>query len=295
MPLLPNEPIIDDDAAQRSLTEQFLMPVLCEVATLFLALRQSLDTELCQARPFKQGKPYPLGQCLEISEALFKRLPLIEPAMLKPDAARGWHALRSFTQQGGLVRQVWGDLRGEYFQNAFIIGVLYVDVANDTVDPGKHPVEILPFEQAKLSSIRDFGHFSMVAARYWQARIYPNHLIPSLAPYFPLISVTTSGFVQLQSASNYMIALAEESDFQSSETVLKTTLMNASLFHLLRNNLSPNGFSLPHSPTQGQNLAVTSCVNARQEQWKTSPQTRNRAVANVVKLNQALSRLTIKA
>ncbi|MEL7969110.1 hypothetical protein AAG587_22330 [Vreelandella neptunia] len=68
--------------------------------------------------------------------------------------------MTQFFRQGGLVRQVWGDLRGEYFQNALLVGGLYVDVANDIVDPRKPPGEILPFAEARLAPISDFHHFS---------------------------------------------------------------------------------------------------------------------------------------
>lgn len=160
MPLLPNEPGFIDEAFQHALTERHLIPVRHELGALFLNLRNALDPELRQARPVKQGKAYPLGQCLEISEALFKRLSHIDPATLEPDAALGLDALKTLVRQGGSVRQVWGDLRGEYFQNAMLVGTLYVDVANDTVDPHKPPVEILPFAEARLRPIGDFRHFS---------------------------------------------------------------------------------------------------------------------------------------
>ncbi|BBI49679.1 hypothetical protein HORIV_21000 [Vreelandella olivaria] len=122
MPLLPNEPRIADEAVQTGLTEQYLLPLIDELATLFVGLRHTLDVELRKVRPVKQGKPYPLGQCLEISQALLQRLSQLEPATLEPEAARGFQALTHFVRQGGLVRQVWGDLRGDYFQNALLVG-----------------------------------------------------------------------------------------------------------------------------------------------------------------------------
>ncbi|MFI8750255.1 hypothetical protein ACIGG6_09645 [Vreelandella lionensis] len=288
MPLLPNEPRIADEVTQTRLTEQYLLPAVQALATLFISLRRSLDAELSKARPVKQGKPYPLGQCLEISQALLQRLSQLDPATLNPEAACGFQALIHFVRQGGLVRQVWGDLRGDYFQNALLVGVLYVDVANDTVDPRKPPIEILPFSEARLVPISDFHHFSRVAERYWQARLYPNHLMPALAPYFPLISVSNNGFIQLQSASNYMIALTQVGAFRPAEAVLEGALMDAQLFGLLYERLSALPIMLAAQPSVGQGAALTACKAYRDQGAARDSQHRDKAVKAVLKVNAAL-------
>jgi hypothetical protein len=50
-------------------------------------------------------------------------------------------------------------------------------------------VEILPFHEARFVPIRDFGHFRQIARSYWGDEIYPNHVLPALAPHCPLIHV----------------------------------------------------------------------------------------------------------
>jgi len=65
-PLLPNEPRILQRHAQAALTERYLLPVLPELEASLLAIRWQLDPELECLQPVKLGKPYPLGQCLEI-------------------------------------------------------------------------------------------------------------------------------------------------------------------------------------------------------------------------------------
>ncbi len=118
-PLLPNEPRILQRHAQAALTERYLLPVLPKLESALLAIRLQLDPELERLQPFKLGKPYPLGQCLEIAEAVHKRLRTVQENALPPEAVVGLRALRSFQRAGGDFRQVWGDLRGQYFQNAF--------------------------------------------------------------------------------------------------------------------------------------------------------------------------------
>ncbi len=90
----------------------------------------------------------------------------------------------------------------------------------------------------------------------WRQHIYPNHLIPALAPYAPLVSVTASGFIQLQSASNYMVALTQAGGFRPSEVVLQNAVMNASLFALLHKRLSALPIALATESSVGQASAI---------------------------------------
>ena len=150
-PLLPNEPRVLDGPGQQALTEQFLLPATAQLEALFLGVRASLDGALCAAQPIKLGKPYPLGQCLEISLAVKAQLKRLNPATWAGLPAQGHAALSGFMRHGGQMNQVWGDLRGEYFQNAFLAGTLYIDVSNDTVVRTKPPVEIMPWAQARFT------------------------------------------------------------------------------------------------------------------------------------------------
>ena len=116
--LLPNEPRVVNFKAQSVLTERYLLPVLADLEAFFLALRTSVDPALRQGKPIKLGKPYPLGQCLEITQSVQEKLR--HPAAVSSDdaaATSGYKAYRAFRKAGGAFRQVWGDLRGEFFQN----------------------------------------------------------------------------------------------------------------------------------------------------------------------------------
>ncbi len=122
-PLLPNEPRQLDWVLQERLTKQYLYPVLEELERFLLNLRAQLDPQLTADSPTKANKPYPLGQCLEISLAVKKQLEEISPSQLQGNDAIAFSAIQQFSLNGGVIRQIWGDLRGQYFQNAFLFGV----------------------------------------------------------------------------------------------------------------------------------------------------------------------------
>ena len=72
-----------------------------------MAVRLQLDPALERLQPVKLGKPYPLGQCLEIAQAVEKRLRTVEEAALPAEAVQGLRAFKAFLRAGGSLRQVW--------------------------------------------------------------------------------------------------------------------------------------------------------------------------------------------
>lgn len=249
--LLPNEPRVVDAPRQHALSERFLLPARSELETLFRAIRTRLDPVLSAVQPTKWGKPYPLGQCLEISLAVKRELRLLNPATLAGAAAHGHAALAGFLQHGGLMHQVWGDLRGEYFQNAFLAGTIYIDVSNDTVVSSKPPVEILPLAETRFVPVADFQHFARIASRYWRATLHANHLLPALAPYYPFIAVIPGAGIRLEADSGYMVMLAQRLAFSSSLAVLDSTPLDVALFDRLADRL------VHASPAATHNIAAT--------------------------------------
>lgn len=287
-PLLPNEPCLHLPAAERALTERHLLPVLSELEVFFLAVRRQLDPELERLQPVKLGKPYPLGQCLEIAQAVEKRLRTVEEAALPAEAAQGLRAFKAFLRAGGSLRQVWGDLRGQYFQNAFQLGSLYVDVSNDTVVPTKPKVEVLPFEAANFVPIRSFTQFRQIATVYWQDQIYPNHVLPELAPHCPLIHVSKAGRIRLHDATQYMLAMTRAQGFAPSEAVLSEAAMPAALFEQVCRALRDAGYRLPRSAEHGRTLALQQCQQQRAKRWHQDAARPAKIIHEARRINQQL-------
>lgn len=119
IPVLPQQPL-DPTPAQQALTHDHLEPHEDAVLQLWQHARSSVDPPLAAAKPVKGGKPYPLGQCLELSQAVLRQLRLwLESGVvpgLPAGVADGCDRLRAFLTTGGQLRLVWGVLRGCYFQ-----------------------------------------------------------------------------------------------------------------------------------------------------------------------------------
>jgi len=299
VPLLPNEPRLTNVAFEQTLTERYLLPALAELEAFFLELRHSVDPLLLQSRPQKLGKPYPLGQCLEITLAVGRLLELVAAAPMAGAAATGQAALLGFIAAGGTLRQVWGDLRGQFFQNAFLLGSLYVDVSNDSVVPTKPKVEILPFAESGLRPIADFAHFQRIAGTYWNSQFFPNHAFPELAPFCPLLRLTSQGQLYLCEPNNYMMALTLGQQFRPSEAMLRAPLLPQALFDRLQElagrKRKGSVIRLAGSPQEGRRRALELCQRYRARHWNSTRIQDNPLLKTVLATTQQLRLLQPEA
>lgn len=286
---LPSEPRIADLKRAAVLTTQYLQPALAELEVFFPAVRAQVDPVLRAAAPIKNGKPYPLGQCLEISLAVDQCLKVLDLTKLSGPAQVGHQACSAFLAAGGTMRRIWGDLRGKYFQNAFLLGTLYVDVSNDTVVPTKPKVEILPFHESGLTPLADYAHFARIAAQYWEAQIYPNHVLPELAPSFPVVVVYPGGAVELRDSGDYLMTLNWSQSFRPAETYLSTALMDQGIFAHVQALLQGSGSRIPVSPTEGRRQALQHLRNQRKKRWHQQPQMQGQTLAAGHAVNRHLA------
>lgn len=276
-PLLPQQ-IAPVDARQSALTACHLAGDPEALHGYFLALREESDRALAGLAP-AGGKPYPYGRCEEITRDLVARL----LQRLAQPAGPVERALRAFIDEGGVLRSVWGVLREQYFQNALQIGALYVDVSNDTVVVTKPKVEILPVAESGLVPVRDLAHFRQTAERYWGATLYANHLVPTLAPLLPILSVSPGRLVPgLQSACDCMIALMCRDRFQDAERWLETG--PAPPDDLAAAYLATVPADLRPVTNQGRLEAVAACRRAREAGCWAEPDWRTARVLDYLRL-----------
>jgi len=231
--LLPLQPI-PPDARQRELGRT-LLPEHDTLGAYLGRLRDAVDETLAPELPEYAGKPYPLGRCREIRDAVYDLL----VADIQAPACETGSALRAFIQAGGIGRKIWGVLRESYFQNAIQLGPWYVDVANDTVTPSKPKIEILPLEESGMVAVEDFFHFARIARTYWQCEVFANSVVPGLAALFPMICANRHGAVWLAAGSDQMIALTRSRAFRPAlEFIERTPAPPEPVAALLRKHLA---------------------------------------------------------
>jgi len=209
-PLLPLAPAPVDDR-QAALTAEHIGDPQA-LTRYFEGLRRTVDPSLLARHPEFAGKPYPLGRCREIRDAVLALLLERVNAPREPMDA----AISVFLRSGGVGKKTWGVLRDSYFQNALQFGGWYVDVANDTVVASKPPVEVLPAGESGMVAVRDYRHFADIARRYWNADVYRNSVFPRLAAYFPLIVVYPTGAAEPAVASDQVAELTRRAAFRPS-------------------------------------------------------------------------------
>ncbi|AWY00369.1 hypothetical protein A8139_10425 [Marinomonas primoryensis] len=179
-------------------------------------LRLLADLDLVPRYPHFGEKTYPLGRCKEIRDAVFALLQEKLPQSTDP----GLILMRDMLSKGAVLKKIWGSLRDEYFQNAMVLGDWYLDVSNDTVNPNKPRVEVLPIVTSGFSDISSFEQFVKVARSYWNVKVYRNDIFPALAPFMPMIYVSENGTSWVGEANDDMLSMVMNNQFFSAESIL---------------------------------------------------------------------------
>ena len=214
------ERVLPIDALQCELTEKYIVPNLPQLEAEFLEIRQTVDAKMRRRMeqatadaPLQAGSNYPKGFCLPIT--VLAAAEFEARGSSKPSTAA--KAVAAFRRAGGHVTKVWGVLRNQYFQNALQFGSIYFDVANDTVDVNKPKVEYMPMAESGFKNIESYEEFADVAERYWKCRMFPNLHFPRLAPLLPMLKLSASGVLSLESSIYYMQRMNVDSGFQAGE------------------------------------------------------------------------------
>ncbi len=165
------------DAGQESLTTSLLRPALPEIVDTLGRLRRQTDAWIAQSAA---PPSYPIGFCAVIRDRVFDGL-LGDPRVQRLIAA------------GLVLKKVFVILKDRYFQNAMQFGNLYIDVANDTVDPSKPWLEWMDVRDVVFENVGELSTLIRVAESYHRCRAFPNLHFPLLAPVVPLLSVAEDG------------------------------------------------------------------------------------------------------
>ena len=186
--------------AQSDLARLHIIPSWTDIQNDLEILRREADAVLL-ARIGQAGgaktdghRSYPHGYCKPIRDFTLQRL--LTPTSADTDRP-AFSAIRQFQAAGGVVKGIWGIQKNRYFQNAIQVGDLWFDLANDTVDVTRPPVELLPFGEAQFTEITSFEQYATVAESYWGLTAAPNRYLPELAATFPVLLFAPQGQIRI--------------------------------------------------------------------------------------------------
>jgi hypothetical protein len=164
-------------AGQESLTTSLLRPILPEIVDTLGRLRLRTDAWIAQSAA---PPSYPIGFCAVIRDRVF-------------DGLLGDPRVQSLIAAGLVLKKVFVILKDRYFQNAMQFGNLYIDVANDTVDPAKPWLEWMDVREVPYENVGELPTLIRVAESYHRCRAFPNVFFPLLAPVVPLLLIAEDG------------------------------------------------------------------------------------------------------
>ena len=164
-------------AGQESLTTSLLRPILPEIVDTLGRLRLRTDAWIAQSAA---PPSYPIGFCAVIRDRVF-------------DGLLGDPRVQSLIAAGLVLKKVFVILKDRYFQNAMQFGNLYIDVANDTVDPAKPWLEWMDVREVPYENVGELPTLIRVAESYHRCHAFPNVFFPLLAPVVPLLLIAEDG------------------------------------------------------------------------------------------------------
>jgi hypothetical protein len=165
------------DAGQEPLTAELLRPVLPGLVDTLGRLRLQTDAWIAQSAA---PPSYPIGFCAVIRDRVF-------------DGLLGDPLVQGLIADGLVLKKVFVILKDRYFQNAIQFGNLYIDVANDTVDPSKPWLEWMDVRSVPFENVGELPTLIRVAESYHRCRAFPNVFFPLLAPVVPLLAIAEDG------------------------------------------------------------------------------------------------------
>lgn len=150
---------------------------------------------------------YPIGFCGAIRDKVLERL-VADPAF------------RELIGTDTVLKKIFVLLKGVYFQNALQLGNLYLDAANDTVDPAKPPIEWLRIEDTPYQNADDWKTVAEVGRRYYEVELYPNLLFPLAFPLSPFFAIRASGRIDFFHAQDILFLKDLGDDFRRARALL---------------------------------------------------------------------------
>jgi hypothetical protein len=182
--------ILEVNEHHRILTEKWIVPHTQKIIKDLNYVRTIVDQRIQKleiSKGLKFNSSFPIGRCHEITVEMYKEI--LGTSGMNSDF-QGLKMIKNFIREGGFLNCFWGIDSNNYFQNAIQAGSSIINVAGDTVDLKSPQVEIYTdLESSPIKNIATIEEAAEIMEKYWGYQVYPNTLLPNIAPYFPLIYI----------------------------------------------------------------------------------------------------------
>lgn len=176
---------------QKELTQIYVLPIIDELMDLIILFRKKFDREYLELNQSHDSSEnaiygkidinhYPVGHCSIIRDGVFEKM--IESDIIK-----------SLLEKGVLFKHLFVILDDSYTQNAIQLGNLFIDVANDTVNPKKEAVYCELIEDIDFENLEEYNSYYEMVENYLNLKLYPNLYLPKIADIFPMIALDAEG------------------------------------------------------------------------------------------------------
>jgi hypothetical protein len=229
------------DAQQKILSEQFIDSIIHDITAELIHFRKQFDqvwkngysAELPEDKnQFLQAKnnrikkkfsnqflsQYPLGQCFHLTSTVVE---FIEEFELQNENSI-FYTVKSFIDNGGIFKKIWGVYNNDHFQTAIQIGNWYIDIAADTFEIQEKQVEFCLFNDSKFSPVTSIEQYNSILENTENKKLYLNTIFPNLWPYFPFFIKNNAKNIYSIPDSKYLSGLCTKDNFH----LLKDYLLN---------------------------------------------------------------------
>ena len=180
---------VTDSKEQKELTKKYVLPIIDELMDLIILSRKEFDRGYLSSNSSKSTKTiygqidinhYPVGHCSIIRDGVFE--------ILKKSSV-----IKELEEKGVIFKHLFVILDSSYTQNAIQLGNLFVDVANDTINPKKEAIYCEDIEDVDFENLEDYQSYYKMVEKYLNLKLYPNLYIPKIEDIFPVVALDADG------------------------------------------------------------------------------------------------------
>jgi len=195
----------------------------------FLKYRKAIDKIITKEENVNKNKPtYPEWHCTEIRDFVFKIIEVQIDDNQEKLFTKKWQWV--FLKDTNIeLKQIYWiqhhyNSTDEYFQNAFQLWNLIIDIAHNSVDTKTSDIKISNIKDSRIRNFTNYNDYCKVAQKYWWVEIIPNTIFPHLADLFPFFFKNKDWTIEVPDRIPQIKYLDIENNFIFSKDFIKNNI-----------------------------------------------------------------------